>query len=300
VPLTTPVAIEIGANLIPWVATDDNQLTPALEKAVESMRKRVQDDLGVRLPGVRFRGVESDMLPDTYVVKLWEVPRIEGTVARDERGPEELWQPVDIIVRHCERLLRADLSEFVGHQEVLFMLGEAGMNDEAARLKSRPHELARLVTVLRSLLLEGVSIGPLAAIVGEWRRQLEAGSNLQTTVEAIRSLPVVCDALPGNEPGCAMHRLTPAVEARLRASLSHEREPTLALEPEWCQRFVAAVRRAVAGDRPSALLVTDPVVRPHVKEVLRIEWPQLPILSLSELAADIEAASIPAVEMENA
>jgi tetratricopeptide (TPR) repeat protein len=73
----TPVAVEISQNLVP----DETGTEWVLFKTyVPEMRERLLQQMGVRVPGIRVRGNEADLPPDTYILMLDEIPLILGTV----------------------------------------------------------------------------------------------------------------------------------------------------------------------------------------------------------------------------
>ncbi len=75
--VVTPVAIEVGRDLIPQVP--DNEWI-VLQEYIPEMRERIQAETGVRVPGIRFRGNETDIPSNRYLIMLEEVPRVMHTL----------------------------------------------------------------------------------------------------------------------------------------------------------------------------------------------------------------------------
>ncbi|MCI0421739.1 MAG: FHIPEP family type III secretion protein, partial [Acidobacteria bacterium] len=159
-PVVTPIAVEIGQRLIPEEAGSEWSL---IKSYLPEMRDRIQNEMGVRVPGVRIRGNETDLPLDSYLIILDEVPIVMGYVEVTRRycvaSPEtlqglgipdealiesshpltgelgcwlepdywelvtskgfELWaEPLVYMIYHLEAVLRRNLADFLGVQEV--------------------------------------------------------------------------------------------------------------------------------------------------------------------------------------
>ena len=161
-PVVTPVALEVAANLIPLVedASGGNRF---LGEMVPMMRDGLFYELGVKFPGIRVRGNESDLAQGTYIIMINEIPVVSGSVSLDKvlvndtvdrltllniqgeeavnpaNGSECAWIPEEYatiaeqaglttwdasgyMVLHLSSMLRKNAAEFVGIQEVQNML----------------------------------------------------------------------------------------------------------------------------------------------------------------------------------
>jgi tetratricopeptide (TPR) repeat protein len=90
VSVVTPVAVELAWDLVPHDTGPD---WPLLKRHIPEMRERIRDDLGVTVPGVRFRSNEGDMPGGSYIIMLEEVPLVMGTV-----HPGMAYAPVSVRV----------------------------------------------------------------------------------------------------------------------------------------------------------------------------------------------------------
>lgn len=161
-PVVTPIALEVAADLIPLV-DDSREGTKFLGEMIPMMRDGLFYELGVRFPGIRVRGNETDMPPGTYLIMINEIPLVMGTVSEAKvlvndsverlrllniegepatnpaNGNECAWIPREFqevaeqaglttwdapgyIVLHLSSVLRKNGSEFVGIQETMNML----------------------------------------------------------------------------------------------------------------------------------------------------------------------------------
>src|SRR5262249_44049749 len=80
--VATPIALELGTKLVPEDAGDDWSL---LTSQLPTMRNRVREKTGVRVPGVRVWLNETDWMSDCYRILLDEIPVVLGTVNPGKR-----------------------------------------------------------------------------------------------------------------------------------------------------------------------------------------------------------------------
>jgi type III secretion protein V len=161
-PVVTPIALEVAANLIPLVE-DTGGGNKFLGEMVPMMRDGLFYELGVKFPGIRVRGNETDLPDGTYIIMINEIPLVSGNVSLEKvlvndtvdrltllnikgeeavnpaNGSECAWIPAQFaeiaeqaglttwdaagyMVLHLSSVLRKNAAEFVGIQEVQNML----------------------------------------------------------------------------------------------------------------------------------------------------------------------------------
>ncbi len=82
-PVVTPIALEVAGNLIPLVE-DSGGGNKFLGEMVPMMRDGLFYELGVKFPGIRVRGNETDLAAGTYIIMVNEIPLVSGNVALDK------------------------------------------------------------------------------------------------------------------------------------------------------------------------------------------------------------------------
>lgn len=324
-PVVTPVALEIAADLIP-LAQSGEKLSPLMETGIRRMRESVRSRFGVQIPGLRIRGNETDLPNGTYVVLLMEIPLVSGHVlagkllvrktadelssvgiaSEDATDPRsgalarwvamadreqlkalgyEALEPVDYMLEHLQVVIERNLAEFVGVQETR-QLVEAHCPEKLDEVEHLPNGWVSLTCVLRALLAEQVPIVPFALLVEQFMARCEKGASLAEIVEAIRGLPEICARLPGND-GEGMFELDEELEKKIQNSLhTVDPVPVLAMTPEDTQEALTAVRNNVHDVAHAAIVVSDPKMRAHVRNLVELEFPALSVLALEELAPE--------------
>jgi tetratricopeptide (TPR) repeat protein len=175
-PVVTPIALEADARLFPQV--DNSPRDRVINVEAPAMQTRIQDRMGVKVPGIRLRGNE-DFPQGYYLLMLHEIPMVAGSVDADEKccpdadacqrlgldghaafNPlsEEgatwlskseweqaeksglpLWDAYQYMMLHLESLICRHLATFLGVQEVQNML-EEGEKSETEGISLRKRE----------------------------------------------------------------------------------------------------------------------------------------------------------------
>lgn len=341
--VVTPIAVEVASDLIPYTeGTGEGSLSPELLRYLASMKARIQDEFGVRLPAVKFRGNEADLPEGSYVISIMEIPLVMGTVQSDHRfhpGPVEpltslgisvedkegkdpltgeegfwiaeddweklekagleLWGIAEYLIRHLQAVIKVNLREFLGHQEVAAII-EAESPQTLPEVRSAPGKLAALTQVCKGLVSEEVPITPLTEIYSEFDRLYTNDANLQNIVESIRSLPALRQRLPGNNSRYSILPLDSSFESDIRNSIYQSGgHAVLAMEPENCQDALTAFRSHVELEPTAVAVVEDPKLRPFVRKLIELEFPSTPVLSRSELRTDLDFQTLKPVEFED-
>jgi type III secretion protein V len=80
-PVVTPLAVEIDLGFLNDAGGQDR----VIDSLAPAMRERLQQRYGVKVPGIRLRGNESDLPYGTYILMIHEVPLRSGTVKKSQR-----------------------------------------------------------------------------------------------------------------------------------------------------------------------------------------------------------------------
>ena len=83
-PVVTPIALEVGSDLIPIFDRDSEGASRFLDELAPAMRDSLRAELGFPFPGIRIRGNETDMPPRSALIMIDEVPEIMLEVAPDD------------------------------------------------------------------------------------------------------------------------------------------------------------------------------------------------------------------------
>jgi flagellar biosynthesis component FlhA len=161
--------------------------------------------------------------------------------------------------------------------------------DAATAIEVESRWLTSLASVLRAFLEERVPVGDLRAIFDGLRTSMQKQQSLVQAVEDIRGRDDLRWSLPGVEWNAHYLRLSERTEQVLRKRVRQiDGEALFVIEPVQTQDFLTALRQAIEtkvpeGAPPIALLLADPGLRPHMRRLVELEFPNLPVVSEQEL-----------------
>jgi hypothetical protein len=262
--------------------------------------------LGRVEPGMRFSPVSPQMLkehgiPGSSVVAAdhpltdrpgsWVAPDMWHHV---ENLALELWpDPRMFMVFHLEATLRRNLGDFLGIQECSKLVEswsktEAGAELVRAVLPGQVEKL-RLCRVLRGLLRERTPIVRWQEILQTLRGTGLPDDDVDAEVRAVRL--ALKSSLPGNKPGTVHVPLPHNVESMIRTGLQRSgRKVWLALPPETTQQALGIIRSLVRPGLRQVLVTADSEVRPFVRRVAELEFPDLMVISSEEVISHAAAS----------
>lgn len=298
---------------------------PDINSSFSAIRQSLLKDLGVPIDGISV-SLSRQQPEDTYQISIHGIPVGKGKLGilqplvaqqvNDQsydhtgmppaliRGTDaQTLNPTEILTRHVAYLLRRHADEFIGIQEVhsllskLEMAGYATLIQEAQRAVSN----TRIVNILKRLLSEGVSIRDMRQILGTLVEHGEAEKDNAALTELVRigmkrQLSYTLTNGTGRLP---VYMLDPESEKLVQGSIRQTPAGVnLALAPEINQRFSQILRSLeeqhgnTAAGEPRPVVLTSLDLRRHLRKHLAIEFPQIPVLSLPELTANVSVQPI--------
>ncbi|MCE7870086.1 flagellar biosynthesis protein FlhA [bacterium CPR1] len=197
-----PISLEVGRGLLSLV--DPNQGAKLLER-VTSIRRHIALELGIVVPGVRFRD-NLQLKPNAYVIKIKEIEVAQGEVQINQFlaiGPEEklknlrgtktvdptygmpgvwispeqrgdaerlgcmIFDPVSVVATQLTEVVRGHANELLGRQEVQALIDTVKKTHPAVVKEVIPDALTlgEVQKVLQNLVKERVSIRDLVTIL---------------------------------------------------------------------------------------------------------------------------------------
>ncbi|MEB3298634.1 MAG: flagellar biosynthesis protein FlhA [Candidatus Sericytochromatia bacterium] len=213
--------------------------------------------------------------------------------------------PTNVLTAHLEEVVRSHAHEILSREEVKMMLNRLQERAPITVKELVPEVLAlgEVQRVLQALLRERVSIRDLATIAEKLADFGKLTKDVFTLTELVRQQLSrnICASVADEEGRIDVITLDPAVEGAIQQSIQPGPQgPTLALNPQIAQlmlaRLAGVVNEAIARGQNPAVLVS-PVVRPHVKNLVDRNFPNLAVLSYSEINAKFKVQQIGAVSI---
>ncbi len=218
-----PISLEVGRGLLSLV--DPNQGAKLLER-VTSIRRHIALELGIVVPGVRFRD-NLQLKPNGYVIKIKEMEVASGDVVVNQFlaiGPEEklknlrgtktvdptygmpgvwispeqrgdaerlgcmIFDPVSVIATQMTEIIRTYGGDLIGRQEVQALIDTVKKTHPAVVKELVPDQMSygEIEKVLQNLVKERVSIRDLVTVLETLADNVTMSKDPEVLTECVR------------------------------------------------------------------------------------------------------------------
>ncbi|WP_029894461.1 flagellar biosynthesis protein FlhA [Desulfohalovibrio reitneri] len=252
----------------------------------------------------RIKGVETRE-PAFNLPALW-IPESQKEEAM--LAGYTVVDPSTVIATHLTEVFKRNLHEFLGRQETQQLLDQLSQRAPKAVEDLVPGimQLGNVQKVLQNLVKEGVSIRDLLTVVEALADYGQAVKDPDQLTEYVRSRMGRTIIKPhlAQDGTLPIITLDPSIEGMLQDNLRQtDQGAYLALEPAKAQQIIQSINRvtetAMATDG-QPILLTSPMVRPHLAQIVIRFIPTLPVVSQAEIPADVRLQTLAVVDLKNA
>ncbi|MCX8565415.1 MAG: type III secretion protein V [Glomeribacter sp. 1016415] len=323
---TSPVGVRLAFDLAARLAPQQ------LEKAFNTERKKLQEELGLPFPGITMWRAET--LPSqTYEILLHDVPQIQSSLPvgkvmllDPENTPEmrencealsdiggiatSYWlstaeansqtktQNIEsVIAHHVIALMYKHANLFIGIQETQWILDQLQASHPgivAEVQKVLPPQ--RIAEVLRRMLEEHVPIRNVRNIMESLIHWGPKEKDLLLLTEYVRGDLSSFMAYRAGKGAKQLAAILFEMSAEQHIRQAIKQTPTgnyLALPPEHVQHFITKIKRiAGAEPRDDVVLVTSMDIRRYIRRMIENHISWLPVYSYQELGEHINLQPI--------
>ncbi len=221
-------------------------------------------------------------------------------IGRAERPQAEaagfqVWDTHEVLTLHLSNFLRRHAHEFLGLQEVQWILNTIRKHYPALvdEVVPKPVSLQQLTEILRTLAEDEVSVRDVKSILQCLSEYSKTTNDTSELVERVRVTlrRRICHSLTEGKPLLFVYQLDQGLQEVFQNSIRQNASGAyLAMDPQNIDFIVKAARKEVANLPPSAqrpAIVTGKDIRRFVKRLLRRDFPDLQVLSYEELAPEM-------------
>jgi len=293
------MAMELGIIIPPVRILDNLQLEPNIYR--------------VKLKGVEISRFE--IVPDHYLAMdsgmttediqgietkepAFDTPAIwidEDQKEKAEMANYTIVDPPSVMATHLTELIKEHAHELIGRQEVKELIDNVEENNSAVVNELLPDllSLGEIQKVLQNLLWENIPVNNLVTILETLADHAPTTKNIDLLTEYVRqglSRQITNQFVDENNQ-LAVITLDPQLEENLGQAVEQSDQGNyLAVEPQQAQQLIESISQEAQkllqqGKEP--ILVTSPMIRRPLKELTSRSFPQLTILSFSELAPNV-------------
>jgi len=214
--------------------------------------------------------------------------------------------PSTVIATHLTEVFKRNLADFLGRQEVQALLDNLAKHAPKAVEELVPGilSLGAVQKVLQNLVRENVSIRDLLSIVETLADYGPGVKDPDTLTEYVRERLARTIVKPYMDSSGVLPIITldPSVEKTVQEAIRRSDGGSyLALDPATAQRLIQSVNQsvenAVATDGQPVLL-TSPVTRPHLAQLIMRFLPSVSVISQAEIPSDIRLTSVGSVGLK--
>jgi flagellar biosynthesis protein FlhA len=334
------VQLEVGYGIVSIVDAEQNG---DLLERISHIRKQFAVDWGIIIPSVRIKD-NLELKPGGYSIKLKgiEIARGEllpdhmmamdpGTVIEQMDGIETkepvfglpaIWITDDrkdeaqyngytvvdlstIVATHLTEVLKANLSELFGRQELAKLL-ETFKEDNpkiVADLIPDITPLGTVLKVLQGLLREGVSIRDLRTIL-ETLAEYGAGTkDPEALTEYVRQAlyRTITERIKGAAGDVPLFTIDRGLEEAVARAIIHTDHGTqLNLDPKVTQTILASLNEKIeeaTSQGEKMVVLCSPVIRRHFKRLTEKFIPNMIVVSHNELSPEVNIRSLGTVRL---
>jgi type III secretion protein V len=207
----------------------------------------------------------------------------------------QVWETHEILLMHLAQFLRRHARDFIGFQEVQWMVNRVkafypALVDEVI---PKPVSVQQLTEILQRLAEEGVPIRDLKSILQALSEAARADQDSASRAEHVRVAirQKICFHLAGGGQTLFVYQLDPEIEELFRNSVRQTASGLqLAMDPDSVQRVFVAADSRLANLPPTAqrpVILTDSDIRRFVYRLLTFHLPEISVISYDQLTPQI-------------
>ncbi len=334
------VQLDVGYGIVSIVDAEQNG---DLLERISHIRKQFATDWGLIIPSVRIKD-NLELKPGGYSIKLKgiEVAKGElmpdhmmamdpGTVIEQMDGVETkepvfglpaIWITDDrkdeaqyngytvvdlstIVATHLTEVLKANLSELFGRQELVKVLDNFKEENPKVISDLIPDimPLGTVLKVLQNLLREGVSIRDLRTILETLAEYGGSSKDADALTEYVRSglYRTITERIKSSQGDVPLFTLDRSLEETVARSIIHTDHGTqLNLDPKVTQTILASLNEKIeeaTSQGEKMVVLCSPVIRRHFKRLTEKFIPNMIVVSHNELSPDINIRSLGTVRL---
>jgi flagellar biosynthesis protein FlhA len=210
-----------------------------------------------------------------------------------------------VIATHIAEVIKKNAADLLGRQEVQRLLDAlAATSPKAVEEVTDALPLGIIQKVLQNLVRENVSIRDLLTISEALADYAEMTKDPEILTEYVRQRMGRAIVKPFLDEEDTLHVITldSSIEEQIRNSLQQtEHGVFLSLDPGTAQNIVGAVKNAVEealsrGYQP--VILTNPVIRRHLRRLIERFVPEAAVLSHSEVPGNVRLESISVISLK--
>lgn len=327
IPLTDP---KMGGDLLDRIAAVRRQCATEMGVLVQPIRIRDNLQLGTNQYSIKIKGIDvasgeimcSHLLamdPGNTVVDIDGIKTVEPTfglpavwITQDKKDKAEMMgltvvDPVTVLVTHLTEVIKQHSHEILGRQEVKMLLDTVKENYSAVVDELIPDlmSIGEVQKVLQNLLRERVPIRDLLTILESLADNARSTKDTELLTEYVRfSLGrLICKPYTDNNNNINVITLHPKLEQLINDNIHKSFQGSFpSLNPDNTERILTNIKTVVDNNvfyNNTPVILCSPRIRPALRRMLEMVFPEIPVLSMNEVPGNIGINSVGMVSLDD-
>lgn len=221
---------------------------------------------------------KSANLDSSWIDSSIQIPDEYGLAIQDEKK---------YIIWYMKNYLAGFLWQFMDMQQLHDRTNELeNLNASVKSYLLSPENRVVLLQVLRGLLTEQVPIPSFEASLLFISKMLNRDiRKISSIISELRKSDDIIEWLPGNDHSFTHLNVSQPTEMLINSTLIEAKngEKILCIETNYCEKALSHIRTLVSGVKKPCLVIKNEHLRTHFSDLIKREFPFVPVLSTSEL-----------------
>lgn len=325
IPLVDPTK---GGGVLDRINAMRRQLAKEIGIIIPPIRLRDNLQIDANAYSIKIRGQEiarGELMAGNYLaLDPGGVTRhIEGTKTTDPAyGLPGVWisefqkedaetagytivDPASVLITHLTEVIKSHAHEILSREDVQKLIDTLKQTAPTIVQELTPNlmTMGGVQMILKNLLREHVPIRDLSTILETIADHAPSIKDTEAITECVRQglARTICSKYQTKDGKLGVISFEPQLEQTISNSIHRtERGALLALEPTFAQKLIEKMSHIMRESIPSGyevVLLTSTAVRHHIRKLIEVSLPNLPVLSYKEIAPGAQIQSLGIVRL---
>jgi flagellar biosynthesis protein FlhA len=213
--------------------------------------------------------------------------------------------PASVLITHLTEVIKSHAYEILSREDVQKLIDTLKQTAPTIVQELTPNvmTIGGVQMVLKGLLREQVPIRDLSTILETIADNASLTKDTEAIIECVRQnlARAICSKYQTKDGKLGVISLDPQLEQTISSSIHRTEQGTLlALEPAFAQKLIEKMSPVIQETIPSGyevVLLTSTAIRHHIRKLIEVFLPTLPVLSYKEIAPGVQIQSLGVVRL---
>lgn len=208
--------------------------------------------------------------------------------------------PASVLITHLTEVIKSHAHEILSREDVQKLIDTLKQTAPTIVQELTPNlmPMGGVQMILKNLLREQVPIRDLSTILEAIADHTPSTKDTEALTEYVRQAlaRTICNKYQTKDGKLGVISFEPQIEQTISNSIHRtERGALLALEPTLAQKLIEKISHVMRETIPSGyevVLLTSTAIRHHIRKLIEVSLPTLPVLSYKEIVPEAQIQSL--------